>query len=481
MIIFHNNLDQQTPDILMDFEARQYITYDGSLYGSKTEAEEAMTPPVSTTIYFYNSDEWENVFTTVTDENDNPILTDSQANQEMNSIWWYMEVDLDTSASPVNVSFSNGQVETTQLVRIDDLTNVFMTVNGDLFESKEDAEASLISSDTTTIYFYNSQGWTSVYAYVFSDYGEVLGAWNESQLATQDTNDSGWWMVDVPLDASLQAFNIIFSNQDRSIQSGEVLIDDIESVYVAITGYAFSSKQLVIDSLLASTTLYFYNSQGWSEVHAYVFGDAGELLGSWEESQAATQDTEDLGWWLIDVPVDTVNTPIYIIFHNNNNGSQTQNYFIDNATNIYLVPSGGKYTDKASAESNLETTTRVYFYNPIEVDWDVKAHMWEYNGTNPDLDTNWPGTSLTQWFIDDDNDDQTAEIATDWWYIDVSTTTSSLMLVLSDNGGVQTKDILIYAYDEVFIELDMLDTVDGKYTVNMAFSFENIGAATPIE
>jgi hypothetical protein len=481
MIVFHNNQDYQTPDIIMDFDSRQYITLDGNLYGTKNEAEEAITSPVSTTIHFLNSEEWENVFATVTDENDNPILTDSQANQEIDSNWWYIEVDLDTSVSPITISFSNGLSEIIPLVTIDDLINVFVTINGDTFETKEDAEASLISTENTTIYFYNSQGWLSVHAYVFGDYGEVLGAWNESQLATQDTIDTDWWMVDVPLDASMQPFNIIFSNQDRLVQSGETLINNTESLYVSITGQAFSSKQMVIDSLLSSTTLYFYNSVGWSEVHAYVFGDAGELLGSWEESQAAREDTEDLGWWLIDVPVDTLNTPIYIIFHNNNNGMQTQNYFIDNATNIYLVPSGGKYADKASAESNLETTTRIYFYNPIEVDWDVSAHMWLYIGTNPDLNTNWPGTSLIQWFVDDDNNPETPDIATDWWYVDVSTTTSSWMMVLSDSGGTQTKDLVVYAYDEVFIELNELDSQDGKYTVNMYFSLEDVGSAVPIE
>jgi hypothetical protein len=225
-------------------------------------------------------------------------------------------------------------------------------------------------------------------------------------------------------------------------------------------GDLYTSKALVEDAMSVSTTIYFYNYEGWTEVSAFVYGDQGLVLGGWP----GTSMVEDSnGWWTIDVPVDTDVDDIAIVFNNNNNGLQTQDFFIYDSINVYFVPSDGGFSDKTTAESSLESTTRLYFYNPASIGWTATAHLWSYNGTNPDLNTNWPGTVMTQLFVDDDNDPLTADVATDWYYVDISTDTSEFKAIINNDGSPQTNNITIYTYDEVYLTLG---EIDGHYNVN---------------
>jgi hypothetical protein len=459
-----------------------YVSYYGDVFTSRTAIENEIN--VTTRVYFYNSNDWAEVSAYAYLE-PGELLTltwpgDMLTKENETDDWWYIDVPYDADKQSFTIIFNNNNndLQTSNII-IDSTTNVYTNVNGAKFATKADAEASMVPIETTTIYFYNSDGWTEVYAFAYIEAGTpITNMWPGDMATKEETSD--WWTIEIPVDLANDVLTIIFNNNNNGLQTSNILIDASTDVYTTVNGESFSSKADAEASLIPvdTTTIYFYNHESWIEPYAFIFDAFGNFYGVWPGSAMIQEGDSD--WWTIEVDVDPVTNPIKIVF-SNNGYPKTQDMLIDDASNVYLVPSGGKYADKASAESNLETSTRIYFYNPIEVDWDVTAHMWLYNGDNPNLNTNWPGTSLTQWYMDDDNNPETPDIATDWWYVDVSTTTSSFMLVLSDNASPQTKDLLIYAYDEVFISLNQMDTQDGKYTVNMYFDLETAEAGVSVE
>jgi hypothetical protein len=389
----------------------------------------------------------------------NLVIFDSNngmATQDGTSNWYYIDLPMNTSAYPVNIYFNDNQIEMDMSYEmvIDDQTNLYANYYGGLFADKQTVEDSLVP---TTVYLYNTESWTDINAYTFDDEGTLfLGAW-AGTLMTEETGN--WWYIEIPFDVSLMPQTIIFSSSGGS-QTPDITLDSTTHVYANVLGDLYTSKALVEDAMSVSTTIYFYNYEGWTEVSAFVYGDQGLVLGGWP----GTSMVEDSnGWWTIDVPVDTDVDDIAIVFNNNNNGLQTQDFFIYDSINVYFVPSDGGFSDKTTAESSLESTTRLYFYNPASIGWTATAHLWSYNGTNPNLNTNWPGTVMTQLFVDDDNDPLTADVATDWYYVDISTDTSEFKAIINNDGSPQTNNITIYTYDEVYLTLG---EIDGHYNVN---------------
>jgi hypothetical protein len=459
-----------------------YVSYYGDVFTSRTAIENEIN--VTTRVYFYNSDGWDQVAAYAYLEPGELLSStwpgDALTKENDTDDWWYIDIPYDAAKNSFTIIFNdNNNNFQTDNILIDSSTNVYTTVNSEKFGTKADAEASIVPVETTTIYFYNSNGWSEVYAFAYIEAGTPITLNWPGNMASQEA-DTDWWMVEIPVDLETDNLTIIFNNNNNGLQTSNILIETSTNVYTTVNGGKYGTKADAEASLVPvePTTIYFYNHEAWTEPYAFFYDVSGNFYGSWPGT-LMTQEA-DSDWWTIDVLVDPSTDPIWLVF-SDNGFPQTQDILIDDAYHVYVVPSGSVFTDKASAEAALESTTRVYFYNPSDLNWDARAFFWGYSGTNTGLITDWPGNQLIQWYIDDDNDPQTADVATDWYYIDVSTTTSSFFMVLSDNGSPQTKDLLIYAYDEVFIELDMLDSEDGKYTVNMAFSFQNIVAATPIE
>jgi len=112
-------------------------------------------------------------------------------------------------------------------------------------------------------------------------------------------------------------------------------------------------------SASAATTVYFENSEGWSEVNCYTFveGASNEGLGSWPGSPCTLVEGNV---WSMDVPDDCT----HIIFNAGNGGPQTNN----------LVNQGGGYIAKLGAGTETgefgETKTiyawEVYADAPVE-------------------------------------------------------------------------------------------------------------------
>ena len=110
--------------------------------------------------------------------------------------------------------------------------------------------------------------------------------------------------------------------------------------------------QSAIDSL-ATTKIWFYNSTSinWTTVyyHAWVVG--GSDITNYNEAPAATQEGSTR-WWNIELPYDTSEDQIGVIFKNASfgDGWRTNNLYFDTKTLLYVEGYDGGYGNNAYTE-----------------------------------------------------------------------------------------------------------------------------------
>ncbi|TVP94167.1 MAG: starch-binding protein [Acholeplasmatales bacterium] len=192
---------------------------------------------------------------------------------------------------------------------------------------------------TTTVWFLNSEGWTDINAYAFPD--DPLGGWPGTP-ATQD-GDTDWWSVDVVL---ADPFNIIFNGEGG--QTADIPLLNDTDVYITVLGEKFATREAAEASLDAErepTTVWFLNSNGWTDINAFAFPD--DPLGGWPGT-AATQDGET-DWWSVDV---IILPGVKIIF--NGEGGQTGDIELVNETDVYLTVRNQRFDSREAAEASLE-------------------------------------------------------------------------------------------------------------------------------
>jgi hypothetical protein len=209
-----------------------------------------------------------------------------------------------------------------------------------------------------TVWFYNSAGWGNVSAYVWGEQGEALGAWPGTEAAQDGA--SRWWSVTV--DAP-PPFNLIFNNGGSSQAGGVYIEDDIAVCATVKADGLFGSREEAEASIAdtagtpinARNTVWFFNSGGWPEVYAYVYGTIlSDPLGPWPGSLAVRDGTA--AWYSIEVPVEL---PFNIIFNDGSDTNKATSYIRD-TVDIYLtVTDDVIYGSRAAAEADITDITPI--------------------------------------------------------------------------------------------------------------------------
>ena len=463
-IIFNNNdseNNKQTESVNIKDKTNVYLSMkdNGTAHASRKDAEDAVddTPEPqddSTTVWFYNSDGWASVSAYVYNSDPAEVLggwPGTAATRDGSTNWWSVEVPV---APGFTIIFNNNDSENnkqTESININDKTNVYISLkdNGAAFDSKDDAEVSVApAASGTKVWFYNSDSWASVYAYVYNQNGpsEVFGGW-PGVAATRDGN-TDWWSVEVPV---APGFTIIFNNNDseNNKQTESVNIKDTTKVFISLkdNGTAFTSKaeaEAAVTPSTPDTKVWFFNSNGWSSVYAYVYNSQGgpsEIFGGWPGTEA-TQDGYS-NWWYVNVPAQ----PEFTIIFNNNSGNQTEDVAIKDAANVFVtVSSKTPYPSKADAEESIADSTEpqpiaedttVWFYN--SAGWsNVYAYVY---GSNPTEALGaWPGTVAKR----DGN--------TKWWSVDVPSA-PGFTVIFNNNNGSQSKDVAISDTENIYVNI----------------------------
>jgi alpha-amylase len=352
-VIFNNNgAGLQNPAVLIEDEVSVYVNIKGNLFASKEAAVADLAFVENTKIYFYNSNNW------------SPVHAYGWGNGEPFGGWpgiemtnegdgWYSVVyAYDAAKAPFNIIITGATDNPRTESYIDDATNVYLTINSNLqYPSKEAAIASLNIEEKTKVYFYNAEAWTNLNAYVYATVDgnnvEPLGGW--SGRACVEESD-GWWSVEVPLLAGANPFNIIFNGKlGEENKQVDNYIDSNDKVYATLNG-VYASKEIAEVGLgiREATKIYFYNSDNWETVYAYVYATVNdknyEPLGGWSGT-LATEDEN--GWYYVEVALDVDVDKFNIIF-NNASGQQTPGYYIESRTNVFATMTA-LYSSKEAA------------------------------------------------------------------------------------------------------------------------------------
>lgn len=264
------------------------------------------------------------------------------------------------------------------------------------------------------VYFYNSNHWQDVGAYIYGDKGELLGGWGSTVAETADELGEDWLTVGV---SEEPPYNIIFYNKSNESKRAELYLSDVEHIYVTADGMSYSSKadaednappfeeEEVIedDGTVYETDVYFLNSKDWPNVRSYVYGNPGEALGSWPGQEV--ESAGDLGekWQKITVPAKT---PFNIIFFNSENDSERTELQIVDDRHVYVTGGKAVYSSKGEAElaeglADPSLLTTLYFYDYKQ--WnDISGYFFEKED-NDNLDSksyvigaDWPGAAATK-------------------------------------------------------------------------------------
>ena len=358
-----------------------------------------------TTITFYNADGWSTVYADIATDSDTPrTMFDAAATQDEDTAWWSVEIPTNFDSEAYNVTFTDGDTNTSETVTLSDGNQTVLTMAAaERYNNVDQAEAwmNAETEDYTTVWFYNSEGWTDLNAYIFGDY-QILGAWPGKTL-TQD-GDTDWWSIDIPADFSASDFTIIFNGADGN-QTPNTPLENNTDLYVTADGGKYADKASAEEAMaMDPIKVYFYNSEGWTDINGYNWSDGAksdtfnEVLDAWPGT-AATQDG-DSDWWYVEIPVDftedyiaptdTEDAKGFKMIFNGTLGEdnpQTGNILLENMDDVYITVNDEKFDNKADAEASLEVTgaSDLFISEYIEGSGSNKA-IEIYNGTGAEVD-----------------------------------------------------------------------------------------------
>src|SRR5690606_35055944 len=206
---------------------------------------------------------------------------------------WY-QILLEDVILPVNIIFNNGsggESNQTANLQVTNDTNVYF-FDGTWYASKEDAHTAngggvidpLPEEPVlpTTVYFYNSNNWTDVYAWAWNAGGNAFETWPGIKAQVIEGKDS-WFMVEVPFEGE---FGILFSNglSNADERKTDDLIVTEENVYASLAGIysSFDAAEEAVFELEpeveVDVEIWFLNSkQKWETLKVFTFSP--EIVG----------------------------------------------------------------------------------------------------------------------------------------------------------------------------------------------------------
>uniref|UniRef100_UPI004056B9D5 starch-binding protein n=1 Tax=Acetatifactor sp. TaxID=1872090 RepID=UPI004056B9D5 len=364
IIFFNPENDAERAELQIADVNNVYVTMSKKTYSSKEAAESAMAD-TPTTVYFLNSNGWDEVYAYPYADNQ-PLDTEwpgvaAEEAPEAGDNWWKTKISQNALINPFNIIFNNNsdsQVESA----VNRFENNYMTASGELYATMQEAEVASGVAKETIVYFLNSKDWANVGAYVYG-VGEVLGPWPGKIPEEAPEMGEKWMKIAVP---AKPAFSIIFFNKASEGERAELQLPSAEYVYVTGSNEVYASAEEAelaegLGDQSKMTEVFFYNSRGWGDINTYVYvideEGVGSTLGKGWPGGAAEAATE-LGenWWKFSVPREaTEENPFYVIF--NDGVNQTGDILISNKDVVYANATNNAYASVEEAEAAAANDT----------------------------------------------------------------------------------------------------------------------------
>ncbi len=242
-------------------------------------------------------------------------------------------------------------------------------------------------SDTVTIYFKNTYGWSNVYWHAWNDAGGTNTPWPGDPM-TQVSGDV------YSAEVSTEFTGIIFNDgsgsdyaktDDTTISAGQMFANGSWVEYDSNGG---GGNDDPIPPTPDGNTIYVKDSAGWGTVYCHSWSDFSGTV--WPGEQMTS-----LGNGVFSISVDPGHTGVVF---NNGNGTQTGNLtpnygqIYDNATDTW-----SPYTDNGGGGGGGDDiiVSGDYIYFTDNQNWGtVYCHTWNMDGGT----TVWPGTQME--FVD---------------------------------------------------------------------------------
>lgn len=206
------------------------------------------------------------------------------------------------------------------------------------------------------IYIYNTQGWKLCGYCYDADADVVLGdGWGEYELRPEASLGDYWYKYEIPEEADGKNAMIIIFNKSKDRERITIEAPKGNKIYFNTfrsTGFATpqeaSSEENNCKKVFPTTgetKVYFYNTERWQTVSAYIWGSE-EYLDGWPGT-VATKDESRENWYYVVINQDCTKKNMNIIFNNDNNGEQATDIKINK--DVLFVNIEGKIFDNYEA------------------------------------------------------------------------------------------------------------------------------------
>ena len=371
-----------------------------------------------------------------------------------NNAGWYDYSVSGVSGSELGIIFNNGSAQTDDLfVKLTEGTEIW--VSGGKSNPTISYTAPANWKFDVTVHYYNSEGWTSLNAYMWKDTVTTIGAWPGKEI-TASAEKNNWYEITVE-DVTTGTYGFIFNG------AGGQTSDLTLTVGAGSTEYWFVGKDTTpytsepsVEEKEYNITVHYYNKNNWSKVYAY--GGEGD---SWDEISSVpgykswpgisiSENTDHENWYDLEITKSN-NSKLWCIF-NNDSGSQTgdipvevtgetvEYWYGESETLATTMPESWNGTVTPEEPSTYDVT--LYWQNTEN--WETVA-AWVWNTTGNLTGGQWPGKVVSP-----------VEGKDGWYGISFENITdSNLNFIFNNNDkGAQTDDLsvtLTEDYTEVWV------------------------------
>ena len=270
-------------------------------------------------------------------------------------------------------------------------------------------------SETSTVYYENTNNWSDVYAYYWSDKNEHMTTWPGTRMTNVKDNT---YSIDIPSDAEY----IIFSNRGSS-QTDDLTIAGENMIYNngSWTEYSDGSSEIIPEDP-ADGSIFYKNTNNWSDVYIYYWSDENTQMTTWPGVQMTNTGNNV---YKAEIPTDAQ----YAIFSNKGN-SQTSDLTLDGYGKIY---DNGNWSSYSSEPEKPEDPADDCIYYQNTNNWNtVYAYYWSSSNTQM---TTWPGVKMTN-------------VGSGVWKTDVPE--DAEYIIFTNGSGQQTGDLTINGTGKIY-------------------------------
>ena len=273
-------------------------------------------------------------------------------------------------------------------------------------------------SETSTVYYENTNNWSDVYAYYWSDKNEHMTTWPGTRMTNVKDNT---YSIDIPSDAEY----IIFSNRGSS-QTDDLTIAGENMIYNngSWTEYSDGSSEIIPEDPEdpADGSIFYKNTNNWSDVYIYYWSDENTQMTTWPGVQMTNTGNNV---YKAEIPTDAQ----YAIFSNKGN-SQTSDLTLDGYGKIYDNGNWSSYSSEP--EKPEDPADDCIYYQNTNIWNTVYAYYWSSSNTQM---TTWPGVKMTN-------------VGSGVWKTDVPE--DAEYIIFTNGSGQQTGDLTINGTGKIY-------------------------------